>query len=115
MQTEYEIVINRGRGSESDGALQYVLGARQELDDAIDGDQESADRIDQALGEASRLLRGTMSQLDPAVLDTAGLLPALRDMAESFRARGRSGSSSTATAGRGTADRGRRAVADHDP
>ena len=72
-----------------DGALQYVLGARQELDDAIDGDQESADRIDQALGEASRLLRGTMSQLHPAVLDTAGLLPALRDTAESFRARGR--------------------------
>ena len=40
-----------------DGALQYVLAARQELDDAVDGDQEAADRIDQALGEAGRLLR----------------------------------------------------------
>ena len=34
-----------------DGALQYVLAARQELDDAIDGDQEAANRIDLALGE----------------------------------------------------------------
>ncbi len=99
MQTEYEIVINRGRGSESAGALQYVLGARQELDDAIDGDQESADRIDQALGEASRLLRGTMSQLHPAVLDMAGLLlPCATRPSRSGPAAG-SGSSSTATAG----------------
>ncbi len=72
-----------------DGALQYVLGARQELDDAVDGDPEAAERIDQALGEATRLLRSTMSQLHPAVLDTAGLLPALRDTIETFRARGR--------------------------
>ena len=72
-----------------DGALQYVLAARQELDDAIDGDQEAADRIDQALGEAGRLLRSTMSQLHPAVLDAAGLRAALADLVETLRARGR--------------------------
>lgn len=72
-----------------DGALQYVLAARQELDDALDGDVEASERIDEALREATRLLRSTMSQLHPAVLDTAGLLPALRDTVETFRARGR--------------------------
>jgi two-component system NarL family sensor kinase len=72
-----------------DGALQYVLAARQELDDAIDGDQEAMNRIDQALGEASRLLRSTMSQLHPAVLDAAGLGAALADLVETIRARGR--------------------------
>ena len=72
-----------------DGALQYVLAARQELDDAIDGDQEAADRIDQALGEAGRLLRSTTSQLHPAVLDAAGLRAALGDLVETILARGR--------------------------
>ncbi len=72
-----------------DGALQYVLAARQELDDAIEGDQQAANRIDQALGEASRLLRSTMSQLHPAVLDAAGLRAALADLVETVRARGR--------------------------
>ena len=70
------------------------------LDDALDGDAEASERIDEALREATRLLRSTMSQLHPAVLDTAGLLPALRDTVETFRARGRFGSSWTATAGR---------------
>ncbi len=72
-----------------DGALQYVLGARQELDDAVGGDPAAAERIDLALREAGRLLRSTMTQLHPAVLDTAGLLPALRDLVETVRARGR--------------------------
>jgi two-component system NarL family sensor kinase len=72
-----------------DGALQYVLAARQELDDAIDGDPEAAQRTDQALGEASRLLRATMSQLHPAVLEAAGLRAALADLVESVQSRGR--------------------------
>lgn len=72
-----------------DGVLQYVLGARQELDDLADGDPAAVQRIDHALTESSRLLRGTMAQLHPAVIEATGLVPALRDLVESTRARGR--------------------------
>jgi two-component system, NarL family, sensor kinase len=71
-----------------DGALQYVLAARQELEAVEDGDPEAAERIDLALAETSRLLRSTMTQLHPAVVDMAGLLPALRDLVETVNARG---------------------------
>jgi two-component system, NarL family, sensor kinase len=59
-----------------DGALQYVLAARQELEAVEEGDPDAAERIDHALAETPRLLRATMTQLHPAVVDTAGLLPA---------------------------------------
>ena len=71
-----------------DGALQYVLAARQELEALDEGDPEAVERIDLALAETSRLLRSTMTQLHPAVVDTAGLLPALRDLVETVNARG---------------------------
>ena len=71
-----------------DGALQYVLAARQELEALDEGDPEATERIDLALAETSRLLRSTMTQLHPAVVDTAGLLPALRDLVETVNARG---------------------------
>ena len=71
-----------------DGALQYVLAARQELEAVEEGDPEAVERIDLALAETSRLLRSTMTQLHPAVVDTAGLLPALRDLVETVNARG---------------------------
>ena len=71
-----------------DGALQYVLAARQELEALDEGDPEAVERIDLALAETSRLLRSTMTQLHPAVVDTAGLLPALRDLVETINARG---------------------------
>ena len=70
-----------------DGALQYVLGARQELDDLVVGDPEALRRLDEALTESARLLRGTMSQLHPAVLEASGLLPALRDLVDATTAR----------------------------
>jgi two-component system NarL family sensor kinase len=71
-----------------DGALQYVLAARLDLDDlrvadarsAADAD-EAVDRIDHALGESSRMLRSTVSELHPAVLDHAGLAKAVRELA----------------------------------
>ena len=72
-----------------DGALQYVLGARQELDDLADGDPAAAHRIDVALTESARLLRTSLSQLHPAVIEATGLLPALRDLVDTTRARGR--------------------------
>ena len=66
-----------------DGALQYVLAARQDLDDLRDAaDTQSVDRIDYALTESSRLLRSKVSELHPAVLDRAGLPSALRNLAD---------------------------------
>ncbi|GGM10427.1 sensor histidine kinase [Nakamurella endophytica] len=73
-----------------DGALQYVLGARLELEDARDtGDPGAFDRVDQALVTAAELLRSTVSQLHPAVLAQAGLAQALRDLATAPEVRGR--------------------------
>ena len=64
-----------------DGVLQYVLAARQDLEDArTRGDAESFDRIDYALRESTSLLRAKVSQLHPAVLEQAGLLRALNDL-----------------------------------
>ena len=65
-----------------DGALQYVLAARQDLEEAREtADPTAFDRLAHALGESSQLLRSTMTQLHSAVLDQAGFLPALRDLA----------------------------------
>ena len=79
-----------------DGALQYVLGARHELEDLTSADpgdpadrDDAVARIDYALTEAARLLRSTMSQLHPAVIEQTGLLPALRDLVAATEARGR--------------------------
>jgi two-component system NarL family sensor kinase len=72
-----------------DGALQYVLAARQDLEDARDtGAPEAFDRIEEALVESSRLLRSTVAELHPAVLERAGLPAALRDLVRSAAARG---------------------------
>ena len=73
-----------------DGALQYVLAARQDLDEARDtADPSSFDRVDHALRETSHMLRSMMTQLHPAVLDQAGFLPALRDLVRTSSERGR--------------------------
>jgi two-component system, NarL family, sensor kinase len=71
-----------------DGALQYVLAARHDLEDARDGDHPGAvDRIDHALAESSRMLRSTVSELHPAVLDRVGLAQAVRDLVAGSRRR----------------------------
>jgi two-component system NarL family sensor kinase len=73
-----------------DGALQYVLAARQDLDEARQtADPTSFDRVDHALRETSQVLRSMMTQLHPAVLDQAGFLPALRDLVRTSSERGR--------------------------
>ena len=68
-----------------DGALQYVLAARLDLDDLrpTDGGAavEAVDRIDHALSESSRMLRSTVTELHPAVLEHAGLAKAVRELA----------------------------------
>ncbi len=72
-----------------DGALQYVLAARQDLEDArLDNEPESYDRIELALRESTTLLRSKVSELHPSVLASAGLPAALRDLADTASARG---------------------------
>lgn len=72
-----------------DGALQYVLAARHDLEDAREtGDAEAFARLEQALGESVRLLRSTVAELHPAVLARAGLPAAVRDLARAAAARG---------------------------
>ncbi|MCE3552135.1 ATP-binding protein [Pseudonocardia sp. RS11V-5] len=72
-----------------DGALQYVLAARMDLDDARDsGDPEAFERLERALTETSRLLRSTVAELHPAVLAKAGLPAAVRELATTAAARG---------------------------
>jgi two-component system, NarL family, sensor kinase len=72
-----------------DGALQYVLAARQDLDEAREtGAPEAFIRVDRALAESTTLLRSTVAELHPAVLDRAGLPAALRDLARSAATRG---------------------------
>lgn len=72
-----------------DGALQYVLAARLDLDDAREtGDAAAFDRLEEALAESTRLLRSTVAELHPAVLEKAGLPAALRDLAAAAGARG---------------------------
>lgn len=72
-----------------DGALQYVLAARLDLEDAREtGGAGSFDRLEHALAESSRLLRSTVAELHPAVLARAGLPSALRDLAKTAGVRG---------------------------
>ena len=83
-----------------DGALQYVLAARQDLEDArVDNEPESYDRIELALRESTTLLRSKVSELHPSVLASAGLLAALQDLADTAAARGRLTVRCTPTAG----------------
>jgi two-component system, NarL family, sensor kinase len=73
-----------------DGALQYVLAARQDLEDArLHNEPESYERIELALRESTALLRSKVTQLHPSVLDSAGLRGALQDLADTAAARGR--------------------------
>jgi two-component system NarL family sensor kinase len=88
---EVEMTARRTLAEElHDGALQYVLAARQDLDDARrHNEPESYDRIELALRESTALLRSKVSQLHPSVLESAGLRAALQDVADTAAARGR--------------------------
>ncbi|MGV9670552.1 MULTISPECIES: sensor histidine kinase [unclassified Gordonia (in: high G+C Gram-positive bacteria)] len=73
-----------------DGALQYVLGARQELATLRAGDTvdpRTLARIDEALRESGQLLRSTLGELHPAVLEQSGLAVALTDLTRSIEHR----------------------------
>lgn len=70
-----------------DGALQYVLAARQDLED-VGADPQADERVDHALREAAQLLRSTMTELHPAVLASAGLARAMEELTRGIAARG---------------------------
>lgn len=72
-----------------DGALQYVLAARHDVAEAREtGAKTAFTRLEQSLMESSRLLRSTVAELHPAVLEHGGLAPALRDLAKLAEERG---------------------------
>jgi len=60
-----------------DGALQYVLLARQAMEDLREGSTVAADRVQLALVESSQLLRDVVRELHPDVLARLGLTAAL--------------------------------------
>src|SRR5664279_1006739 len=65
-----------------DGALQYVLAARMDLDDARElADPQAFDRLDLALTQSAQLLRSTVATLHPAVLEQSGLAVAVSELA----------------------------------
>lgn len=70
-----------------DGALQYVLVARQDLDDVREGSVDAVVRVESALGEASQLLRDVARELHPEVLARLGLKSALAHLAASIGTR----------------------------
>jgi two-component system NarL family sensor kinase len=73
-----------------DGALQYILAARQDLDDLpAETDPAVRARLTEALAEASGMLRSQVSRLTPAILDQAGLAAAVRRLADDAAERGR--------------------------
>ncbi len=73
-----------------DGALQYILAARLDLDDLPpDTDTAVRARLSEALAEASGMLRSQVSQLTPAILDQAGLTAAVRRLVDDAADRGR--------------------------
>ncbi len=70
-----------------DGALQYVLVARQDIEYVRDGSREAVERIDEALIECSDLLRDVVRELHPEVLARAGLKAAIETLASGVSAR----------------------------
>jgi two-component system NarL family sensor kinase len=70
-----------------DGALQYVLVARQDMEEMRNGSLAAADRVDHALVECSQLLRDVVRELHPDVLARMGLKAALAALADSLISR----------------------------
>ncbi|WP_157597412.1 sensor histidine kinase [Streptacidiphilus rugosus] len=76
-----------------DGPLQNVLAARLDLDEARGAEPggglgEALGRAEEALRDAARQLRSSVTQLHPAVLERAGLARALEELAERSARRG---------------------------
>lgn len=73
-----------------DGALQYLLAAKQDLDDLPDDvDDRLRDRLQTAIRTSTAILRAEVASLSPAVLEASGLAVALTRLADDVTARGR--------------------------
>ncbi|VXC27610.1 putative sensor histidine kinase NarS [Microbacterium sp. 8M] len=80
-----------------DGALQYVLGARLDLDEleastpaeTEEQTRQPLARIDHALSRTVALLRSTVAELHPQVLESSGLPRAIAELVRASAARGR--------------------------
>ncbi|KMO79121.1 MULTISPECIES: sensor histidine kinase [Mycolicibacterium] len=70
-----------------DGALQYVLVARQDMEEVREGSTVAADRMESALVECSGLLRDVVRELHPDVLTRLGLKSAISALTESLTSR----------------------------
>ncbi|BBY25684.1 sensor histidine kinase [Mycobacterium stomatepiae] len=70
-----------------DGALQYILVARQDIEDVRDGSADAVDRVESALAECSGLLRDVVRELHPDVLVRLGLKSAVSALAERLGSR----------------------------
>ncbi|MDT5047023.1 MAG: two-component system, NarL family, sensor kinase [Mycobacterium sp.] len=70
-----------------DGALQFVLVARRDIEDVRDGSTAAVDRVDVALVECSQLLRDVVRELHPDVLTRMGLKAALAALTDSLASR----------------------------
>lgn len=70
-----------------DGALQYVLVARRDMEEVRDGSVDGMDRVDFALAESSRLLRDVVRELHPEVLARAGLKAAMTSLTDGIATR----------------------------
>lgn len=70
-----------------DGALQYVLAARQDLEEVRSGSIVAVGRVESSLAETSHLLRDVVRELHPEVLARAGLKSAITQLTDSMNAR----------------------------
>ncbi|MBX9398986.1 hypothetical protein K4749_36745 [Streptomyces sp. TRM72054] len=73
-----------------DNALQSVLAARQDIEDArmVEQPAESLDRAERTLTDAARQMRSVVSELHPSVLEHIGLAGAVRAAAQAAGERG---------------------------
>jgi two-component system NarL family sensor kinase len=70
-----------------DGALQYVILARRDMEDVRDGSMVAVERVESALVECSGLLRDVVRELHPDVLTRLGLKAAIAALTESLASR----------------------------
>jgi two-component system NarL family sensor kinase len=71
-----------------DEAVQNLLTARQDLEDARTGDPRSLDRIQEAIDRTLRQLRESVADLHPIALQHGGLVAAMRAVAKHQESRG---------------------------
>jgi two-component system NarL family sensor kinase len=70
-----------------DGAIQSLLSARQDLDEASGGEEQALGRAQNAVDESVAQLRDAVRHLHPSVLEAGGLRPAVMALARAHAER----------------------------